>query len=934
MTTSTLGPLGAIVGTMHYHAEDHRFYVFFQQDMTWFEAYNYCQTHEGEIVSYENKTEEEDVGMLRRNIFKENSRTFWTSARYHAIDGDWKWSPSNVTFPDVGDITGERGECLAYKATYTQFQIVQSFCNSSLPFMCEWPYAPMVTQCRCPLGYNGPYCEIEPVESANPPASPVGTNWHDRRSKCEGLPFQVTCVTTQQSNKRIRIEYAAFGRFEINDTVCEAPTVHEEDTNCVASTSLLKTTAQCNGKPYCDLDPGIVFFQSIPCKSTKYLEVRYRCGEDDAEIYNAPYFPALSAAPVMYCDQVVVGAHTWMRTREDTVAIHDCPDGYIGQIKYDCEEGGSWAADGPDDSSCRVDNEENQLFLNIVEGDKLATEFASDVLNFISDPESGGATAEGTVEILSVLTTVFVTQETESDGGEQVNAVDEFAKSSSQSITQVMEDVTQSVADQLAENITTTVTTENIDMTCGSIPIRVKPLSYPSDDVFEQVASTKASVVLPASSFDIGCDTGEWPPESMNITGNVSCIFYVYGDEDGSGYWSSEGCRVVESNRSHTKCACNHLTNFAILLDVTGVYTEIPAVHNLALELLTLIGCSISIACLAVSIFAFSFFKSLWNTRTTIHRNLCISLLVAELLFLVGVERTENKIACSVIAGLIHYSFLCAFAWMFLEGIQLYIMLVHVFSTNSKVFPYYLAGYGVPAVIVAIAAGVTQGSGYGTDMYCWLSTDRGFIWSFAGPVALIIVVNLVFMVVSLRVAYSGRAAVSKDATSSQDIKVWIKGAVTLTFLLGSTWVIGFMNLAEGTLPLAYAFTILNSLQGLFIFIYHCLGNERVKKEMAKLLLRQKWLPSWLRVRLEPLVPSTTSTYSTQQSSVDKKADSTKTKKTDSVALTDKKDAVHPVAYVQDIDVSDEKPHSWLYDKSGVLNDRANLKNDVDGADYY
>ena len=36
--------------------------------------------------------------------------------------------------------------------------------------------------------------------------------------------------------------------------------------------------------------------------------------------------------------------------------------------------------------------------------------------------------------------------------------------------------------------------------------------------------------------------------------------------------------------------------------------------------------------------------RSLWNTRTTIHRNLCISLLVAELLFLLGVERTENAV--------------------------------------------------------------------------------------------------------------------------------------------------------------------------------------------------------------------------------------------------------------------------------------------------
>ncbi|XP_072173175.1 adhesion G protein-coupled receptor L1-like [Diadema setosum] len=438
---------------------------------------------------------------------------------------------------------------------------------------------------------------------------------------------------------------------------------------------------------------------------------------------------------------------------------------------------------------------------------------------------------------------------------------------------------------------------------------------------------------------------------NKNITGNVTCAFWDTEDrtESPSGSWRSRGCRVISSNRTHTQCACTHLTNFAILLDVTGVHKKIADGHKTALEVLTLVGCTISIVCLAMCIFAFSFFKSLWNTRTTIHRNLCISLLVAELLFLVGVDRTENEvhtfvllspyyhfivpafqIACSVIAGLMHYSFLCAFAWMCLEGIQLYIMLVHVFSTTSKIFPYYLGGYGIPALIVGVAAGATQGKGYGTPKNCWLTTDHGFIWSFAGPVALVIVVNVVFLVVSIRVAYSGRAAVSKDATSSQNIKVWIKGAVTLTFLLGSTWVIGFLNLAEATLPLAYAFTVLNSLQGFFIFVYHCLGNERVNKEMAKLLLRQKWLPGCLRVRLEPLAASSSTTYSTQQSHAETKSRHTNI---DTVPLAEKKDTVHPVVYVQDVDVDDGRPRSWLYDKSGISESKANTTLNYPEPDY-
>lgn len=32
------------------------------------------------------------------------------------------------------------------------------------------------------------------------------------------------------------------------------------------------------------------------------------------------------------------------------------------------------------------------------------------------------------------------------------------------------------------------------------------------------------------------------------------------------GYWSTQGCRLVESNKTHTTCACSHLTNFAVLM--------------------------------------------------------------------------------------------------------------------------------------------------------------------------------------------------------------------------------------------------------------------------------------------------------------------------------------------------------------------------------
>lgn len=63
--------------------------------------------------------------------------------------------------------------------------------------------------------------------------------------------------------------------------------------------------------------------------------------------------------------------------------------------------------------------------------------------------------------------------------------------------------------------------------------------------------------------------------------------------------------------------------------------------------------------------FADIFFQS---DRVLIHKNLCACLLLAEVVFMLGIDQTQSRILCGVIAGMLHYLFLAAFAWMFLEG--------------------------------------------------------------------------------------------------------------------------------------------------------------------------------------------------------------------------------------------------------------------------
>uniref|UniRef100_A0A3P9DB52 Adhesion G protein-coupled receptor L3 n=1 Tax=Maylandia zebra TaxID=106582 RepID=A0A3P9DB52_9CICH len=311
---------------------------------------------------------------------------------------------------------------------------------------------------------------------------------------------------------------------------------------------------------------------------------------------------------------------------------------------------------------------------------------------------------------------------------------------------------------------------------------------------------------------------------------NPNCSFWSYSKRTMTGFWSTQDCRLLATNRTHTSCSCTHLTSFAVLMAHVEV-KKTDSMHDVLLDVITWVGILLSLVCLLICIFTFCFFRGLQSDRNTIHKNLCISLFIAESLFLYGI----NKIVCAVFAALLHFFFLAAFTWMFLEGVQLYIMLVEVFeSEHSRTKYFYLAGYGVPAVIVAVSAAVDYRS-YGTDRVCWLRLDTYFIWSFIGPATLIIMLNVIFLGIALYKMFHHTAILKPDSGCLDNIKSWVIGAIALLCLLGLTWAFGLMYINESTVIMAYLFTIFNSLQGMFIFIFHCILQKKVRKEYGKCL---------------------------------------------------------------------------------------------------
>ncbi|XP_005403043.1 PREDICTED: adhesion G-protein coupled receptor D1 isoform X2 [Chinchilla lanigera] len=317
--------------------------------------------------------------------------------------------------------------------------------------------------------------------------------------------------------------------------------------------------------------------------------------------------------------------------------------------------------------------------------------------------------------------------------------------------------------------------------------------------------------------------------DATNASNQVSLYCAFLDFSSGKGVWSSQGCALREGNLSHSTCRCTHLTNFAILMQVVPL--ELPRGHQVALSSISYVGCALSVLCLAATLVTFAVLSSvstIRNQRYHIHANLSCAVLVAQVLLLVSFHMEPGTVPCQVLATLLHYFFLSAFAWMLVEGLHLYSMVITVFgSEGSKHLYYYGIGWGFPLVICVVSISFAMDS-YGTSNNCWLSLGTGAIWAFVGPALLVIVVNIGILVAVTRVISQISADSYKIHGDPSAFKLTAKAVAVLLPILGTSWAFGVLAVNDQALVFQYMFAVLNSLQGGFIFLFHCLLNSEVR----------------------------------------------------------------------------------------------------------
>uniref|UniRef100_A0A672ZX78 Adhesion G protein-coupled receptor D1 n=1 Tax=Sphaeramia orbicularis TaxID=375764 RepID=A0A672ZX78_9TELE len=323
--------------------------------------------------------------------------------------------------------------------------------------------------------------------------------------------------------------------------------------------------------------------------------------------------------------------------------------------------------------------------------------------------------------------------------------------------------------------------------------------------------------------------TKEQQDQVLNHSNKVFlyCAFLDYSSNE--GVWSNEGCVRSEGNMTYSVCLCNHLTNFAILMQVVPI--ELTTGHRVALSTIGYVGCSISIFCLAITLVTFAVLSSvstIRNQRYHIHANLSFAILVAEILLLISARFDPGTLPCKIMAVLLHFFFLSAFAWMLVEGLHLYSMVVKVFgSEGSKHFYYYGIGWGSPLLICVVSMTSALDS-YGEVDNCWLSLKNGAIWAFVAPALFVIVVNIGILISVTRIISRISGENYKVHGDANAVKLTAKAVAVLLPILGISWIFGVLAVNTHSLAFLYIFAIFNSLQGFFVFLFHCLLNSEVR----------------------------------------------------------------------------------------------------------
>ncbi|XP_032227433.2 uncharacterized protein LOC5496844 [Nematostella vectensis] len=248
---------------------------------------------------------------------------------------------------------------------------------------------------------------------------------------------------------------------------------------------------------------------------------------------------------------------------------------------------------------------------------------------------------------------------------------------------------------------------------------------------------------------------------------------------------------------------------------------------NLVLATLTLVCMVLSIVALVFFLVTYFLFRQLRTTPGVNLMNLALSILLAQVTWLAGINQTDQPITCTVVAALIQFFYLVSFMWTSIIAFDTW----RAFSSKThfrgselnarrrkRILQHIAVGWIPITVHVGICISLDQSEtvliGYGSRNACWISNGMATVYTFAIPIAIALIWNATFYVMTVKAIkeITGQARMAaENSQTRRHFAIYVR----LAAVMGFTWVFGFLAELLWT-PLWYVFISLNCLQGAYL----------------------------------------------------------------------------------------------------------------------
>ncbi|XP_077490001.1 uncharacterized protein LOC144100948 [Amblyomma americanum] len=244
------------------------------------------------------------------------------------------------------------------------------------------------------------------------------------------------------------------------------------------------------------------------------------------------------------------------------------------------------------------------------------------------------------------------------------------------------------------------------------------------------------------------------------------------------------------------------------------------------------VGLGVSIVCLLAHLIVFALVPDMRNLSGRNLASLSFALLAAYISFLVGMSDKPRAQACRAFAVTTYYFFLSSFFWMSTMAFDVWRTLrvatreLRVSSgTQWQRFTLYsLFSWALPAVVVGLAVFFDDRSaGIAEDFRplfgrhsCWFGQRKALLVFFAGPAGALMLLNItLFTSTAVMVVSSTKSSVKRSGSAARrNFSLYVRLAV----MMGLSWTLGFVAGYLDVEVLWYIFVLLNTLEGLSIFV--------------------------------------------------------------------------------------------------------------------